>query len=206
VSHPLLQLQLDAADGRFPPVDGRVEVVPACGRNTAVVAFTGHAVVATDRSPVAEVIERAGDGFGAALAPDFLRWLAGPTGWIDSIDAVLVARGLGGGSLTPRHDLDDHPRVGFARQLRDDVRVFGDERGLFTLGLGLAGRLEVSVEVAPEARGRGLGRSLLADARSLVPAGVPVFAAVAPGNAASFRAFLAAGFQPLAAQVVIQPS
>jgi hypothetical protein len=65
--------------------------VPACGRNTAGVVFSGHAVVATDRSPVAEVID-------------------------------------------------------------------------------------------------------------------PLFAAVAPGNAASFRAFLAAGFQPLAAQVVIQPS
>jgi hypothetical protein len=39
----------------------------------------------------------------------------------------------------------------------------------------------------------------------LVPAGEPVFAAVAPGNACSLRAFLAAGFTPVGSEVIIQP-
>jgi hypothetical protein len=195
---------LEAAEGRFPPADGAVEVVGPAGRNEAVVAFTGHALVATALPPAA-VLSQGPDGFGGALAPDFLRWLAGPGGWVDSIDAVLVARGTGGGSLPARTDLDGHPRVAFARRLRDDVSIHGDERGLVTLATGLAGRLEVSVEVPEGARGRGWGRSLVADALALVPAGQPVFAAVAPGNAASLRAFLATGFVPLGAQVVIQP-
>lgn len=206
MNHPLLDVLLAAADGRFPPADGLVEVVPAAGRNEAVVCFTAHAYVATVL-PAADVLAQGPDGYGGALAPDFLRWLAGPVGWIDVIDAVLVARGAGGGGGLPeRRDLEDHPRVAFARQLRDDVRVHGDERGLVTLGTGLAGRLEVSVEVPPESRGRGHGTGLVRDALRLVPAGAPVFAAVAPGNVASFRAFLRAGFEVIGSQVVIQPA
>jgi hypothetical protein len=203
--HPLLRFMLDAADGRFPPTDGRVEVVPAAGRNEAVLSFTAHAVVATAHD-AADVRAHGADGYGGCLAPDFLRWLAGPEGWIDSIDAVLVARGTGGGALSERPDLADHPRVAFARQLRDDVRVHGDERGLVTLATGLAGRRELSVEVPRDGRNRGAGRGLVRDALTLVPAGEPVFAAIAPGNAASLRAFLAVGFVPIGAQVVIQPA
>ena len=206
-AHPVLRALLDAADGRFPPADGGVDVVPAAGRNEAVLGFTAHAVVATALSRDA-VLAQGPDGYGGALAPDFLRWLAGPRGWIDVIDAILVARGTGQapGGLAERADLEGHPRVAFARQLRDDVRVYGDGRGLVTLGSGLAGRLEVSVEVPPEHRGRGYGRGLVHDALGLVPAGEPVFAAVAPGNAASFRAFLAAGFTIIGSQVVMQPA
>lgn len=202
--HPLLRSFVEAAAGRFPPVDGLVEVVPAWRGVEAVVAYTGHAIVATALPPE-PVLGFGVDGYGSALAPDFLLHLAGPTGWIDSIDAVLVAPGVGGGRLEARDDLEDHPRVAFARRVRQDVRVHGDERGLVTLAQGLAGRLEVSVEVPPEARGRGHGRELLAEALALVPAGELVFAAVAPGNAASLRAFLAVGFVPIAGQVLIQP-
>jgi hypothetical protein len=49
---------------------------------------------------------------------------------------------------------------------------------------------------------RGTGRGLIGDALRLVPAGEPVFAAVAPGNARSLRAFLAAGFTPLGSEVL----
>jgi len=204
-AHPLLRALLDAADGRFPPADGTVEVVPPAGRNEAVVCFTAHAIVAT-ALPRETVLARGPDGYGGALAPDFLRWLAGPSGWIDVIDAILVARGTGGGGLLPeRPDLADHPRVAFARQLRDEVRVHGDERGLVTIGHGLAGRLEIGVEVPAGSRGRGYGTSLVRAALGLVPEGDPVFAAVAPGNAASFRAFLRAGFTIVGSQVVLQP-
>ncbi|WP_203416964.1 hypothetical protein [Jiangella ureilytica] len=130
------------------------------------------------------------------MAPDFLRRLAGPQGWIGELDLLLVAAGTGpvglegdhsGSGTSPviaaRTDLEGHDRVRRARSLRLDVRVYGDERGLVTLGRGVAGRRELSVEVPDGAQGRGHGRTLLADALRLVPAGEPVFAAVTPGNA-----------------------
>jgi hypothetical protein len=96
--------------------------------------------------------------------------------------------------------------VRYARRIREGVRVHGDERGLVTLSDGLAGRTELSIELdAPEQDGRGRGRSLLLDALTLVPAGVPVFAAVSPGNARSLRAFLAVGFTPVGSETVIRP-
>jgi GNAT superfamily N-acetyltransferase len=203
--HPLLELLLAAADGRFPPVDGGVSIVPALDRGLECsFGFTGHAVIATALPP-AVVRERKPDGFGGSLAPDFLRWLAGPAGSIDVIDATLVARGRGGGGPPERPDLSDHDRVRHARSIRSSVRVYGDERGVVTLSRGLAGRREISVEAVPAGQGRGWGRALLADALGLVPAGEPVFAAVSPGNARSLRAFLATGFTPIGSEVIIRP-
>ncbi|MFC0600024.1 hypothetical protein [Streptomyces palmae] len=206
-SHPLLGMLLHAADGRFPPADGGVTVLPPLpGGLECSVAFTGHAVVAT-ALPASEVRSQGPDGYGASLAPDFLRYLAGRDGWIDSIDATLVARGTPGPPRLPaRHGADDHPRVRHAQALRTEVRVHGDERGLVTLARGLAGRHEISIELDdPDSEAAGLGRALLSDALTLVPAGEPVFAAVAPGNARSLRAFLAAGFRALGSEVIIRP-
>lgn len=201
--HPLLDLLHDAVEGRFPPVDGAVTVVPelAPGRECSF-GFTGHAVIATALPP-AEVHARRADGFGAALHPDFLRWLAGPTGDIHVTDATLFARGAGGDRLPARPDLIDHPRVRFALAIRDDVRVFGDERGVVTVGRGLAGRTELSIQVAEE--GLGWGPSLLTDGMSVVPEGEPLFAAVSPGNARSLRMFLRHGFTPIGSETVILP-
>jgi hypothetical protein len=73
------------------------------------------------------------------------------------------------------------------------------------MGRGVAGRWEVSLEVEPALRGFGMGRGLFAAARGLVPAGEHVWAQVAPGNAASIRAALAAGFRPMGAEVLLWP-
>ncbi|GLZ81579.1 N-acetyltransferase [Actinorhabdospora filicis] len=203
MSHPLLPVLLDAADGVFPEADGTVEILPPLpGGLECSLALTGRAYVAT-ALPDAEVAALAPDGFGGSMAPDFLRGLAGPGGEIGVLDAVLVARGTGGGTLPARGDLAGHPRVRHALGLRAGVRVHGDERGLVTLAAGLAGRLELSIETA--ATGRGDGPSLLADALALVPAGEPVFAAVSPGNARSLRAFLRLGFTPVGGEVIIRP-
>ncbi|MER6141499.1 hypothetical protein ABT174_15720 [Streptomyces sparsogenes] len=207
--HPLLALFRNAADGRFLPADGQVTTLPALPRGLECsVAFTGHAVIATALSP-GEVQAQEPDGYGGSLAPDFLRYLAGQDGRIGTLDAVLVARGTSGSPRLPqRLDAEDHPRVRHARDLRTGVRVYGDERGLVTLADGLAGRREISIELdQPGISGSssGLGRSLLRDALTLVPAGEPVFAAVSPGNARSLRAFLAAGFIPLGSEVIIRP-
>jgi hypothetical protein len=206
-SHPLLTFFTDAADSRFPPVDGRVTVLPPLpGGLECSVAFTGHAIIATAMTNQA-VYAQGPDGFGASLSPDFLRHLAGPKGWIGVTDATLTARGTGG---TPRlaelTDADDHSRVRHARRLRTNVQVYGDERGLITLADGLAGRRELSIELhRAQDSSRGHGRSLLADALSLVPEGAPVFAAVSPGNARSLRAFLACGFTPIGSEVLLRP-
>ncbi len=195
-----------ATDGHFPRVDGLVEVVPPYLTGVeAVVSLTGHAVVATTL-PLQALLDAGADGFAGATSIPVLTRLAGPAGTVDVLDALLVARGTGGGALPPRPDLGTHPRASYAREWRRDVRVFGDEHGLVTLSHGLGGLLEVSFEVDAASRGAGRGRRLLAEALALAPPGDPVLAAVAPGNAASLRAVLAAGFTPMGSVQLVRPS
>ena len=210
--HPLYAALIAAAHGTFPLVDGGVDVCePDEHGAMACVEFTGHSFVLTTREPAA-VLARGADGFGGATHPDLLRWLAGPRGVIGSHDAVLVARGCGDGrraAVRERTDLDDHPRVRRARHHRRDVRVFADQHGLITIGTGLVGRREVSVELfAPDRRAAvappGAGGALIDEALRLVPANDLVWAQVAPGNAASLRAFLRCGFVPIGAEVLIE--
>lgn len=204
--HPVATALIAAAGGRYPPVDGLAEVVPpdAWGAH-AVVSFTGHAYVMTARSP-GELEPFEIDGFGAATDPRVLTFLAGPAGRVGSLDVVLVRRGLGGGStLATREDLDHHPRVRRSRHHRRHVRVLGDERGLVTIGSGLVGRTEMSVELMSAPTAGGVGRRLIAAALHDVDDQELVFAQVAPGNAASLRAFLACAFVPIGSEVLIEP-
>jgi hypothetical protein len=208
-AHPLLELLLAAVDGRFPPVDGGVTVVPALGDGLeAIVGFTGHAVVATSL-PLADVLDAGADGYGGAMAPDVQRFVAGAGGWIGVHDVTLAGVGLGDAGSDPllpaREDLGSHPRVALALDLRRDVRVHGDSRGVVTVARGVAGRTELSLELECEQQGRGGGAGLLNDALRLVPESAPVFAAVSPGNARSLRMFLRQGFVPIASEVTIRP-
>jgi RimJ/RimL family protein N-acetyltransferase len=84
--------------------------------------------------------------------------------------------------------------------------VHADERGLVTLGVGIGGLPELGIEIDPDMRGHGHGRSLVDDARGLVPSGQPVIAAVAPGNAAALRTFLAADFRPVGSVQLVRPA
>lgn len=208
-AHPLLDRLLAAARGSFPPVHGGVTILPPLdGGLEAIVAFTGHALVATSLG-IEDLVKAGADGYGGAMSPDVQRLLAGPDGWIDVHDVTLAGTGLGDdGSrplLDPRADLTGHPRVAYARTLRTDVRVHGDDRGLVTVAKGLAGRTEISLELSPEQQGNGLGPGLLTEVLRLVPAGAPVFAAVSPGNARSLRMFLRHGFTPVGSEVQIRP-
>ena len=200
-------LLTDAADGRFLASDGGWRRVPPWRDGVeAVVAFTGHAVLAVaDDVDDAALAALDPNGFGGAHDPRTVAALAG-TGWIDALDAVLVTRGRGGpSSLLERDDLDGHPRVAHARRLRDDVRVLTDAEGLgfVILAAGLGGLTEVSIEV--EQPGRRHGRALIESALAEVPGGEVVCAGVAPGNAASLRAFLAVGFVPVASAQLYVP-
>ncbi len=44
----------------------------------------------------------------------------------------------------------------------------------------------------------------VAAARHLVPGGAPLWAQITPGNAASVRAFLAAGYRPAGSEVLLR--
>lgn len=196
-----------AAAGRPPPADGRVDVLPraAGGAVAGVVGFTAHHVVAADVDPgwVASVLPPR--SLSAPLSARFLAALADRVGAEPgAYDTVLVAGAppvpLAG--LTPVAAADS-ARLRRAERYRTDVRAYAVPGAILVLGRGLAGRWEVSLEVEPAHRGRGLGRALVAAAPALVPAGAPLWAQVSPANVASLRAFLAAGYRPVAAEVLL---
>ena len=181
-------------------MDGGVTFLPELGEGQeAVVCFTGHAFIAS-RLTADDLSDLGPDGLGRALHPEVLLRMAGPRGSIGSIDITMFAEGLGGGALVPRPELDHHPRVAFARARREQVRAYGSLDGLFTLGLGLGGRREMSVENSPDGP---RGRHLIHQALTMTPHGEHLFAAVAPGNARSLRSFLACGFIPIASEVLV---
>jgi GNAT superfamily N-acetyltransferase len=209
VSERLLRLLRDAAMGRPPAADGVVEVWPAPeGPVDAVLAFTAHHVVAAGVDP-GLVAARLPDGdLAAPMSPGFLGWLGERLGsHPGSLDVVLAAEGLGGTpplALRPGSDPERHPRAARALRYRGALEVWTgpEEAGVLVLGRGLAGRRELAFEVDPARRNRGLGRLLVAAARHLTPPGEPLFAQVAPGNAASLRVVEAAGFRPIGAEVL----
>ncbi len=192
------------AEGRFLPADGGWRRVPPWRPDLeGVFAFTGHAVFAVCPDITDErLVELGVDGYGGAHDPRLISTLAGRDGWIDSLDLLLVGRGaVGPTPLVERPELAEHPRARLAADLRDDVRVLGypdpDRSGVVIVAKGLAGLPELSFELEPQRRGTGGGRALVRDALGAVPAGRLVVSAVAPGNAASVRALLAAGFAPI---------
>jgi GNAT superfamily N-acetyltransferase len=199
--------------GVFPAPDLGVTVVPAPSpREACVVALTGHIVIAADVDP-AWVAERVPPGdLSAPTNPPFLSALEEFTGRrVNAIDAMLLApaltdqadRAAATAGVTELTNLD-HPRVERAWRYRDDVRVYGDAYGgLVLTGRGLAGRLECAIEVPEESRRKGHGRRLATAARALVPPDTHLWAQVTPGNAASFRTFLAAGYKPVGSEALL---
>ncbi|MFG3194775.1 GNAT family N-acetyltransferase [Streptomyces sp. NPDC048208] len=204
----LPELLAGVARGLFPPPDGGVTILPQPSRRDAgVLGFTAHAVVVTDEDPAwirARLAALDRDPLAAPLHPRFLTALMDRTGrTAETVDALLVGAPLPGRPAVELREIADtgHPRVVRARARRDAVRVWRADGGVLVLGRGLGGRVEVAVEVGEEARHRGLGRALATAARHL--AGEPVWAQVAPGNARSVRAFLAAGYRPVGAEVLL---
>ncbi|MGY4928449.1 N-acetyltransferase family protein [Streptomyces sp. 900105755] len=200
-----------AAQGVFPPPDGRTTVVPQPSpRDAGVLSFTAHSVVFVDEDPewVYDTLRATpSDPLAATMNSRFLTALMDRTGREqETIDALLVAGPLPGRPELPLTELTgpDHSRVDYARARRDEVRAWTVAGGVLVLGRGVAGRLEVSVEVDQGVRQRGLGRALVAAARQF--ADEPLWAQVAPGNARSVRAFQAAGYVPVGAEALLLKS
>src|SRR4029079_18472067 len=140
---------------------GVTEVVAAvAGAGAAVLSFTAHHVVAAD-VPSAEVLGAVDPtNLNGPVAPAVLAWLADRTGLrAGSLDVILAwvpERAVAASSPVRAVEPGDHPRVERARRCRRDLRVFADDDGMVVLGRGLADRLELSVEVSPDRRDRGL--------------------------------------------------
>lgn len=198
-----------AAEGVFPPPDGGTTVVPQPNeRDAGVLAFTAHTVIFLDDDPgwIHATIAGLGcDPLAATMNPVFLAALLTRTGrHTETIDLLTVAPALPGPPPLPLTEQDqDHPRVRRARSRRDDVRTWSAPGGLLTLGRGVAGRWEVSIEVEEQARDRGLGRALALSARHLVPAGAALWSQQAAGNARSVRTFQSAGYRPVGAELLL---
>jgi hypothetical protein len=206
-AHPLAVVLNEAAHGRYPPADGRVDVVPSPGPPCdGLVAFTAHYVLAADVD-ADEVAARWSVGaLSLPFAPASLVWLSERIGRRPlTHDVLFVSFGTeeGAPGWLRRDDAFAHPRIEEAARHRTVEEIWTDDRGsVVTIGRGLCGRWEVGYEVAVEHRNDRLGRRLVAAARGLVPAGEPLWAQVAPGNAASLRSTLAAGFVPVGAEVL----
>jgi GNAT superfamily N-acetyltransferase len=202
------------AAGHVPAADASVTTLPAPpGARAVVVGGTAWHVVAADVDPGWMAAAVAHDPIAAPLGARFLAALADRVGAEPGVlDAVLVAPwDVAPGPAVPLEEMAPsgalHPRVERALLHRSDVRVWctQDGSGLLTVGRGVAGRWEVSLEVEPAVRGRGLGTALARAARGHVPDGAPLWAQVAPANTASLRAFLAAGYRPVGAEVLFGP-
>jgi GNAT superfamily N-acetyltransferase len=204
---------LDAvAAGQYPPSDGALTILAQpSDRDAGVFSMTGCAVVFADTDPEWIIAQLPRGDLSAPLSAPFLAALAARLGrGSHSVDMVACAAALPG----PPPDLpfaelptcgteSAHPRVARALRYRDDVRAWQSAGGLVLVGRGVAGRLEVAVEVDPQHRGRGLGTRLATAARHMIPAGATLWAQIAPANAASVRAFLRAGFRPVGAEALL---
>ncbi|WP_371669048.1 GNAT family N-acetyltransferase [Streptomyces sp. NBC_00289] len=198
-----------AARGVFPPADGGTTVVAQHShRDAGVLSFTAHSVVFTDEDPAwvrRTLAEADCDALAATMNARFLDAFVTRTGRrTDTIDVMAVGAPLPGGPQLALEEIGDpgHPRVLSSRRRRDEVRVWAAEGGVLVLGRGIAGRLEVAVEVDEDVRHRGLGRALALAARHL-GGGEPVWAQISPGNARSMRAFQAAGYAPVGAEALL---
>ena len=206
MDHPLAALLAEVAEGRYPPADGRVTVMrPSDDGLSGVLAFTAHHVVVADVEPEWVRARLSPGDLSAPLTPPFLSALGAHTGrTVNSIDAVMVAPAIAG---VPEPELEPIAPGVSAELYRADVRAWRCGGGAVELGRGLAGRWEVTVEVERSARGHGLGRALFGAARFLVATlaqpGEPVWAQVAPGNVASVRALLEAGYRPGGAEALL---
>lgn len=204
--HPLARLLRDVAAGRFREADGGwTRVSPWSQQHQAIIGLTGHAVLAVSYDVTDDQLADLGvDGFGAAHHPAVVGALAGPNGWIDRLEVLLLGVGTGSDghqSLVTRPELAKHPLVEHVRRTCQNLQVMGSrephEHDVVVISQGVAGLRQISVAVAPEHLRQHRSAHVIGQALSCVPESELVVASVAPGNAVALRAALAAGFVPV---------
>ncbi|MCI0688483.1 MAG: hypothetical protein L0Y54_14795 [Sporichthyaceae bacterium] len=202
-------LMAEIAAGRMPAPDAGVEVVPAPSTtHAAVLAFTAHHLIAADVPDDWVQARVRHDPFTAPTSPEFLLALGDrigrPAGMVDVVFGAPAADPDSAPLELRRAGENGSGRVERARRYRRAVQAWetADGAAVLVLGRGLGGRWEASYEVQPAQRGRGLGRLLAATARCLVPPGATVFLQASPGNAASMRAAIGAGYTVIGAEVL----
>jgi hypothetical protein len=207
----LAELLARAAAGEFPAPDGRVDILAQpSDRDAGVISMTGYAMIFADTDPAWIRQQLPPGDLSGPLTASFLHTLSQRLGRRPhSVDMLTCAVPLAGPppdiTLTELTAADgaEHPRIARALHYRDDVRAWQAPGGVLMLGRGVAARFEVAIEVDPANRSRGLGARLATAARHLVPDGTTLWAQIAPANAASVRAFLAAGFRPVGAEALL---
>jgi hypothetical protein len=196
-----------AASGHMPPPGVGPTIVPQPSpRDAGVIAFTAHNVIYADVNEDWIRSQLPDGDLSAPLNPPFLKELGERMGRsVNNIDMLALAAPCVGPPPIELVEVTDaaHPRVRRAHRYRDDVRVWTCPGGLLVIGRGVAGRWEVAIEVDSDSRGSGLGRTLARAARHLITH--PLWAQIAPGNAASVRTFLAAGYVPIGAEALLVP-
>lgn len=203
-----------AEQGVFPNPDLSITVVPPpSDRESAVIAFTGHIVIAADVDAAWVAAHLPPGDLCAPTNPPFLSALEDIIGRrVSSLDVMLLApalttpaeRAAATADVTELTDRAHHPRVERALRYRDDVHVYGDAQGgLIITGRGLAGRLECALEIPTSFQNQGHGRRLATAARALIAPDAHIWAQVTPGNAASLRTFLAAGYKPVGSEALL---
>lgn len=196
-----------AARGSFPAADGSVELLaPAVGADAAVVSFTDRSFVAAEVDAEWLAAHRDESDPASVVSAPFVTALSAATATVaDTHDVVLAALPVSDvppADVTPVPEGYLHPRLERALRFRTDVSAYVTDGGLLIFGTGFAGRQEVAIEVDPSTRGRGVGSKLASAARSLAPRPDPLFVQIAPGNVASLRMVLRAGFVPVASEIL----
>ena len=201
-----------AAAGTYPPADGTVTILgQPSHRDAGVISLTGCSVVFANTDPAWIEAQLPPGDLSEPLSARFLAALGQRLGRRSrGVDMLTCAAAMAGPPPADlalvelrASDARSHPRVARALLYRDDVRAWQAPGGIVLIGRGVAGRWEVAIEVGPENRGRGVGTRLANAARHLVPPGRPLWAQIAPANAVSVRAFLAAGFRPVGAEALL---
>lgn len=212
--HPLASMLDDAAFGVLPVPDGAVEVFnPPSGPCDAVIAFTGHAVVAGDVS--ADWVRRhvhsgrfAEHEHHPVLVPHFLAALADRLGSPPAGVSMLLAATPTGAAPAGQLDVVDLEPPGWA-DYRLDVRSYcyrgSSGSGSISIAHGPAGRWDVwigNVDGRDHQSTTVRGMELLHAAQSLIPDRAPLYASVPIHSARAIRTALATGFRPLGAEVL----
>lgn len=187
------------ADGGF------TRVSPWAPHVQGIVSFPGHAVFAISYDVTdATLVDLGVDGGEGAHDPRVICELAGPRGWIGSLDILLLGVGTGnagGDALVSRPDLAKLPIVERTRRTCQNLQVLGNSdpavQDVVVIAHGVAGVRQIAVDVGPERAGRGQAATVIAQALAGVPEGELVVVTVPAGRAPALRALLRAGFTPV---------